>query len=175
MIKYFIKTARLYLAPLRPHDAKALFAYRSLPEVYRYQTWAPTKLEEAVEFIAKNSAHHSPAPDAWLQFGIYSCESNQLIGDCGFCLQKNHQAEIGYTISPSFQKNGYGIEAVQGVIYFLHSQFDVTKIVASCDPQNTASISLLEKLGCVRDGFYPKSLEIRGEWVDDVVYVKMCQ
>jgi RimJ/RimL family protein N-acetyltransferase len=140
--------------------------------VYRYQTWAPTKREEAAEFIAKYSAHHSQALDVWFQFGIYVSDNNQLIGDCGFCLRENHQAEIGYTISPSVQKNGYGIEAVQALINFLTFQFDVLKIVASCDPRNIASISLLKKLGFVQDGFYPKSLEIRGEWVDDVVFVK---
>ena len=126
----------------------------------------------SINHSTNNSTDKSPSQDVWFQFGIYVSENNQLVGDCGVYLKKDNQAEIGYTISPNFQKQGYGVEAVQGLINFLCDQFDVLKVVASCDPRNTASINLLKKLGFEQDGFYPKSVEIRGEWMDDVVYVK---
>lgn len=170
MIDLNIQTDRLVLKPMTRNDASALFAYRSRPEVYCYQTWAPEKIEDAEQFIIAYSENKIPKIDEWFQFGIYLEE--QLVGDCGFCLREKNKAEIGYTISPDFQTNGYGTEVVQELINFLVLHFDVPQIVASCDPRNAASISLLEKLGFQRDGYYPQSMEIRGELVDDEVYVK---
>lgn len=47
-----ITTDRLTLSPQSASDAEGLFAYRSLPEVSRYQGWEPRSLADAQDFIA---------------------------------------------------------------------------------------------------------------------------
>jgi len=167
-----IASERLLLSPLQIEDAKSLFDYRSRPDIYRFQSWMPKKLEDAKNFISTFSGSSSPKRDHWFQFGIYLKESNQLIGDCGFCLQKDNTAEIGYTISPEFQKMGYGFESVHALIDYLSKHFAIRRILARTDTRNSASIALLQKLGFAQEGLYPKSVNIRGEWQDDLVFYR---
>jgi RimJ/RimL family protein N-acetyltransferase len=46
-----IATERLILKAIRLSDAQALFGYRSNPNVYKYQSWQPQKLEDVIDFI----------------------------------------------------------------------------------------------------------------------------
>ncbi len=93
-----------------------------------------------------------------------------LIGDCGFCRTDAEQTEIGYTISPDFQRQGFGAETVRGLVNYLFAEFDVHRITASTDPDNMPSMALLEKVGFRKEGCFRKSIKIRGEWKDDLLY-----
>jgi RimJ/RimL family protein N-acetyltransferase len=173
--KYFplpfleIQTKRLDLHLLQLVDAVALLSYRSLPEVYKYQQWAPRRLEETLDFIRKYSISGEVKPGNWKQLGIFLKENQQLIGDCGFCL-KGEEVEIGYTISPEFQGQGYGKEAVKVLIDFLFQALPIERIVARTDPKNLVSIGLLKRLHFIQTGFFPRSIKIRSRWKDDVLF-----
>ncbi|OGB63226.1 MAG: hypothetical protein A2Y94_07505 [Caldithrix sp. RBG_13_44_9] len=164
-----LQTSWLKLHPLKLADANVLFSYRSLPVVYKYQQWAPRHLEEAMDFIRKYSVTDEVKPGNWKQLGIFLKDNQKLIGDCGFCLQ-GEQVEIGYTISPEYQGQGYGKEAVKALIDFLFRAYPGRKIIASTDPQNWASMRLLERLHFIQSGFFPRSIKIRGRWKDDVLF-----
>jgi RimJ/RimL family protein N-acetyltransferase len=164
-----IQTERLELYPLRLADAKALFSYRSLLVVYKYQQWAPWRVEEARDFIRKYSITNEVKSGNWKQLGIFLKQDQELIGDCGFCWQKK-QVEIGYTVSPDYQGRGYGKEAVKALIDFLFRTFPVEKIIARTDPQNKPSIGLLKDMHFIQTGFFPRSIKIRGRWKDDVLF-----
>jgi RimJ/RimL family protein N-acetyltransferase len=164
-----LQTERLKLHPLQLADAGALFSYRSLPEVYRYQQWAPRQLKEVLDFICNYSISGKVNTGNWKQLGIFLKENRKLIGDCGFCLQGD-QVEIGYTISPDYQGQGYGREAVKAMIGFLFQNYPIGEIIARTDPQNRASIGLLKSLHFIQSGFFTRSLKIRGRWKDDVLF-----
>ena len=166
-----ILTKRIYLAPLQLKDAASLFEYRSKPEVYRYQSWLPKNLYDAERFIFEFSTNPVTIGQ-WFQYGIFLNPEHTLIGDCGFCLLESKKAEIGYTISPDYQRLGYGTEAARALLKYIFDQFAVNEIKASTDPRNESSIALLTKLGFQQTDVFPKSVEIRGEWQDDVVFVK---
>jgi len=165
-----IQTRRLELNPLQLKDAGILFTYRSLPEVYKYQQWAPQRLEEVQDFIRRYSISAEVKPGNWKQLGIFLKENQKLIGDCGFCPQQD-QVEIGYTISPKYQGKGYGKEAVTALINFLFQTYPIGRIIARTDPQNLASITLLGCVNFIQTGFFPRSIKIRGRWRDDVLFI----
>ena len=122
-----------------------------------------------MDFIRKYSVTDEVKPGNWKQLGIFLKDNQKLIGDCGFCLQ-GEQVEIGYTISPEYQGQGYGKEAVKALIGFLFQTYQVEKIMARCDPENKVSIGLLERLKFIQTGFFPRSIKIRGRWKDDVLF-----
>ena len=94
-----------------------------------------------------------------------------LIGDIGIhFLEDDAQAEIGYTISPDYQGQGYGTEAVSAVISYLFTGLRKHRIIASVDPRNTRSVKLLDRLGMRREAHFVKSIVIDGKWCDDCVY-----
>ncbi len=55
--------------------------------------------------------------------------------------------EIGYTVRPEYQRQGYGKEAVIGVIRYLFDTLNKNEINAFLDPSNDASKRLVEKIG----------------------------
>jgi RimJ/RimL family protein N-acetyltransferase len=67
-----IATDHLILNPLSAADVEALFAYRSLPEVCRYQSWAPASLQEVAAVIEGRASTEFDTRGTWFQLGIVS-------------------------------------------------------------------------------------------------------
>lgn len=168
--KEIIYSERIYLADLDPDQSGALYGYRALTEIYQYQSWFPKDISEAERFIMEHSVNSSGSAGKWKQYGIYVSETNELAGDCGYCILSENDAEIGFTISPGFQRKGLGTETVKSLIDHLFKKKGVEKVIAKTDPDNTRSIKLLEKTGFIKTAHLKKSVEIRGEWKDDLVF-----
>jgi RimJ/RimL family protein N-acetyltransferase len=168
-----IKTSRLLIDVLGLEDKKIFQAYRSLPEVYQFQTWKPPSLKEVEDFIRKNSIVEANTPNSWLQLGLYLYD-HTLIGDIGLhFLEDGEQAEIGYTLATEHQGQGYAFEAVEAILEYLFNRLAKHRVTASVDPENIRSIHLLEKLGFRHEGHFKQSIFIRGEWYDDVIYAML--
>ena len=60
--------------------------------------------------------------------------------------------EIGYCIHRGFRRQGYAAEAVAALVDALHAQCGYRLVLAGAYAFNHASISLLDKLGFVREG-----------------------
>ena len=165
-----ISTERLQIRILMMEDKKDFFSYRSLPEVYKYQSWQPKDIKESEDFINKNDVSNLNIPNKWLQLAI-CLKTKQLIGDIGIhFLEDKLQVEIGYTLSPLYQGKGYAIEAVKSVVNYLFIQLQKHRIIASVDPDNIKSIKLLEKLGLRKEAHFIKSFQIGDKWYDDCIY-----
>jgi len=165
----FIKTPRLVLRTLNVKDAPSMFLYRSLPAIYRYQSFKPNTIKEVEHFITENTQYFNKE-GTWHQLAIELEE--RLIGDIGlhFIGPMNLHCEIGYTVDPHFQHKGYGREAVGYVLKYLFEERKKHKVIASVDPENIPSIKLLEDLGFKREGILRKSIYEEKEWKDDLVY-----
>lgn len=167
---YSIETPRLKLRGLSPQDAQALLSYRCLAEVWAFQSWQPASLNDAQAFIAQYPWTGKMVLGRWQQLGLGLKSTGELIGDCGFCPSEDEQAEIGYTIAPRHQGQGYGTEAVRGLVDYLFKELGLHRIVARVDPGNVGSIKLLKKLRFRQEGYLSQSTKIRGEWKDDVLF-----
>lgn len=66
--------------------------------------------------------------------------------------------EIGYAISPKYQRNGYAYEAISAIVNLLQKDLLFDMVVAGVLPENIPSIKLLEKLGFSREGIHHKAL-----------------
>lgn len=58
---------------------------------------------------------------------------------------------IGYSIRPSERKKGYGTRQL-GLILNICGQFDLTKVMITCDFDNIGSQKIIEKNGGIRSG-----------------------
>lgn len=165
-----IETDRLLLRKLEINDRDDFFRYRSLPEVYEYQSFMPKNVTEVDDFIRDN--HSNPnIPNTWFQLAIIKRDEDVLIGDIGIhFLEDNEQIEVGYTLAPSYQGKGYAIEALKAVINYLFFDLKKHRITASVDPNNAKSIRLLEKLGMRKEAHFIKSYRMGDMWLDDCIY-----
>jgi RimJ/RimL family protein N-acetyltransferase len=167
-----IVTGRLKLTPLLAGDAATLFDYRADPEVCRYQSWAPGSIDDARSFIDGMQSVAFDTPGTWFQLAARLRESDLLIGDLGVHFPADHprQVEIGFTVAPRYQRQGFGAEAVEGLLAHLFGPLDKHRVFASVDPRNEASIALLKRVGMRQEAHFRESLWLKGEWVDDLMF-----
>src|SRR5512140_1834651 len=173
-----IKTDRLQLRPLQERDLAVFAEYRSDPEVARYQSWSPPfSLYQARQFLQDLRQLEPGAPGAWCQLAVEQRSNTGLIGDCAFQVlpDDDSQAQIGYTFSRSFQKQGFATEAVRGLLGFLFAEYHLHRVIATCDVKNVASARLLERVGMRQEGHFIENIFFKGAWGDEYSYAILQQ
>lgn len=167
-----IETRRITLSRLRSGDAREMFAYRSDPDVRRYQSWEPVSVDEVSTFIGGLASVVFDTPGTWFQFGVRLRGSGELVGDFGvhFPVDEPFQAEVGVTVAPSHQGRGLATEALSGMLSHLFGPAGKHRVFASVDPRNHASMALMRKVGMREEAHFRESLWFKGEWADDLVF-----
>ncbi|MFD1861484.1 GNAT family N-acetyltransferase [Planococcus chinensis] len=104
-----------------------------------YKQFFPYKIERFTEH---------PEENIWEGLIIHK-ETKTVIGDIGYKGGPNDKGEInlGYSILPRFQGNGYASEAATAMVQWGLAQPGVRKVTATCSPENGASIRVLQKAG----------------------------
>jgi RimJ/RimL family protein N-acetyltransferase len=163
---------RVVLRELRADDAETMFAYRSDPDVARYQSWDPGSADELRTFIDRLSHTRPFAPGAWHQLGIALRSTGELIGDCGVHVLAGEprQAEFGITVAPALQGRGYASEALRALLAVLFDDLGKHRVYGSVDPRNGPSIALLRRAGFRQEAHLRESLWFKGEWADDMIF-----
>lgn len=156
-------TSRLRLRPFEPRDAAALSAYRSDPNVARYQSWTvPYLASDALELI--QSMRDRDITDlGWTQIAVANFETDVLIGDIGFNRVDSSTAEIGFTLAATQQGQGIMREALEKLLKYA-VQTGVQRVTATTDVRNLASQNLLTRLG-----FALKQV-LKDSWLEDGMY-----
>jgi RimJ/RimL family protein N-acetyltransferase len=170
-------TKRLVLRALQADDAETMFAYRSDPEIMRYQGWDAESLADVRDFIADNQRDEPYAPGTWRQFAIALRSDGAMIGDCGVHVpeDKPEQAEFGITLAHAFQGHGYAGEALRALLRVVFDTLGKHRVFASVDPRNLPSIALFERAGFRKEAHHVESLWLMGEWVDDVILAMLAR
>lgn len=169
MTSILLKSKRLLLRTVRLSDARTVFAYRSRPEIYKYQA-EPWTLRHTTDVIRATAALKPDTPDTWYQLAIIQKQGNLILGDIGIHFKTDRQAELGYTLAPEHQGQGYATEAVVCVLDYLFVKLKKYRVTASVDPKNLKSVKLLERIGMRREACFKKSFWTGKGWADDAVY-----
>jgi len=170
-----ISTPRLKIRPLKITDLSDFYAYRSNPEVAKYQGFDVYTLEQAKQFIQENSTKHFGKAGEWVQYGIENIETRQLVGDCAIKLDQDDAriAEIGITISDREQKKGYAKEVLIGILTFLFETKGIHRVVEIVDADNIASINLLKSTGFRLEGHFIENIFFKGKWGSEFQYAML--
>jgi RimJ/RimL family protein N-acetyltransferase len=136
------------LRRLRAADLNLFQAYRSLPELSRYQSWPAMDEAEALAFLVTMEAAPLFQPGQWGQLGIAELCKDALVGDIGIYVSDDVQTgEVGVTLAPSSQGRGVARAAVEQALQLLFIATSVSQVFGITDARNTRSIRLLEGLG----------------------------
>lgn len=171
-----LETPRLILRPFEEAELEAFAAYRSDPDIARYQGWlAPYSHAQAVSFLAEMKALQPGIPGEWYQIAIERKGQAGLIGDCAFQVLADNprQAEFGYTLARAHQKQGYATEAVKRLLEYLFDELNLHRVIAYCDVRNRPSIRLLEWIGMRREAYFVENSWFKGEWVSEYLYAML--
>lgn len=166
-----IEASRVHLRHLEVTDIDSLFEIFSDREALRYWSSPPFKTRaEAEKLLAE--IHECFEQKNLFQWGIAQKPNNKIIGTSTlFHLdEKNQRAEIGYALNRQYWGNGFVTEALTALFDFAFEELNLHRIEADVDPQNTASIRVLERLGFQKEGYLRERWIIDGEIYDALFY-----
>ncbi|NGZ75100.1 GNAT family N-acetyltransferase [Saccharibacillus alkalitolerans] len=166
-----LETPRLILREARPEDRDGLFALYADEEVMRYLPLDPFETaEEADDEMGWHARIFRERTG--IRWMIEERESGAFVGTCGFLgIEREHnRMEIGYDLARGHWGKGLMPEAVRAVLDFGFGPLRANKIEARVDPDNSASVRLMDKLGFVREGLLRQHEFEKGRYVDLAAY-----
>ncbi len=145
------ETKHLIARHLEPEDVEDLYAIRGNPEIMRYvgdnQPISREQTRQWIEVAQRNYRRHG--------FGCMAVilkANNEFIGYCGLVYAPDNPAvEIIYAFKTQFWSQGLATEVAKEMLYFGFNQCRLRRIEASVDPENRASVRVVEKLGLKYD------------------------
>ena len=148
-----LETERLILRHFNPNDAPFILALLNEPSFLRYIGDKKVRtLEDARQYILNG-------PVAMYErhgFGLYQVElkdSHTPIGMCGLLKREElPQPDIGFAFLPDFWNKGFAFEAAAAVLNDARERLQLNRVLAIVNPDNEASIRLLQKLGLSFEG-----------------------
>jgi RimJ/RimL family protein N-acetyltransferase len=169
---FMLETRRLILREFREEDWRDVQEYRSDPVVVKYLPFQPATEAETKALIAKIIGFQKAQPRMVYNFALIDKHDDKVIGSCSIELSSDgdKQGEIGYALNRSYWNQGLMTEASRGVVTFGFKQLGLHRIYGGCDPANTASSLVMEKLGMKRDGQLREHELWKGTWHDYLLY-----
>ena len=162
-----IVTERLVLRLMEAGDVRAFAAYRSHPDVARYQSWdAGFSREDGERLVAAQSNAEFGEPGRWIQVAAVDRVSGALCGDCAVHVETSppRTAEVGVTFAPETQGRGLASEALAAVVTRLFEEHDMHRVHAEADDRNVAVHRLLERLGFRCEARLVEADFFKGDW-----------
>lgn len=156
-----LTTERLTLRPLEIGDAPALHAWLADPRVMRYWSTLPHEsLAETIRWVEMSLAEG--AAGRAQDYAVLLAD--RVIGRVAFW----QGDEIGFFFDPAIWGKGYAREALAAFCAHGFASLGFKEIRADVDPDNAASLGVLERIGFQRTGFAERTIEIGGKWFDSV-------
>lgn len=172
---YPIRTPRLALRPFTRDDLDAVHTYVSDPEVVRYLYWELTTDRVAARKMLDGKIGNWTLTDAGQTLVLAVEKSGTLIGEVvlKWLSREHRQGEVGFVITPAHQGHGYAAEAATAVLRLAFDDLGLHRVIGRCDPRNTASAHVLERLGMRREAHFVQNEIFKGEWSDEYVYAML--
>ncbi|MFC7421514.1 GNAT family N-acetyltransferase [Iodobacter arcticus] len=99
--------------------------------------------ERAIQMLHAGVAEHWARP-----FYILRRFDQVVLGSCGFKHPPiNGRIELGYGVFPIYQRQGFATAAVGELLHRAFSSAEVSEVLAQINPDNAASIKVVQKLG----------------------------
>jgi RimJ/RimL family protein N-acetyltransferase len=171
-------TDRLSLRPFRVDDLEAFVAYRSDPEVARYQSWeCPYSLSAARAFLSSQCELAFGQPGEWLQLAIVDRATGTVSGDCAVRLATDQPetAELGVTMAQAHQGKGLAAEALMALLTELFKHRGMHRVFAEADDRNVPARRLLERLGFRCEARLVEADWFKGEWSTLRIYAMLAR
>ena len=167
-----ISLHRLTLRRLKITDAKHFYRFASNKNVSKYMLWVPHKsIEESMHSIERSITKYEEGK--YYRWGIALKDSDVLIGIIQLLSfdETHNSCSFAYMLGEEYWGNGYGCEALSGVINYAFNSLGIDTIKADHFSQNIASGKVMRKCGMTHIGTSLKKYEKNGVLFDTENYV----
>lgn len=171
-----IKTERLVLRPFTEADEDDMLAFESIPEVARYLFNEPrTRADNAEELALRVQQTALRKEGDTLMLAIE--QGGTVIGYTLliWLSESNEQGEFGYVLHSDHHGSGYASEASVEMLRLGFEQLGLHRIIGRCDPRNTGSARLMERLGMRKEAHFVESEIFKGEWGGELHYAMLAR
>lgn len=167
-----METERLIIRSFCADDWEDLYEYLSQEIVVKYEPYGVFSKD-----ASKEEAVYRSQNDCY--WAVCLKENNKLIGNIYFEHQEPEKFftwEIGYVFNSAYWGRGYAAEACKKILDYGFKQLKAHRIVAMCNPLNTASWKLMERLNMRREGHLLKNIYFKYDddgnsaWTDTYEY-----
>jgi len=167
-----MEAERLFIKKFNKDDWKDLYEYLSQESVVKYEPYGVYNEDEC-----RQEAENRSKNDAF--WAVYLKENNKLIGNVYFQQQEPKEFllwEIGYVFNPAYYGKGYATEACKRVLKYGFEQLGAHRVIGKCNPENSASWKLLERLSMRQEGhfkkpaYFKKTVDGKAIWHDAYQY-----
>ncbi|HET8945003.1 MAG TPA: GNAT family N-acetyltransferase [Dehalococcoidia bacterium] len=161
-----IDTPRLRVRTFVPEDCPAVYAYRSDAAVSHYLGVGVHTEEQTREFVTRNAGEEARA------LALVLRAEDRLIGHLVFHPWFAPRTyEIGWALHPAYQGRGYAAEGARALLRYSFETLKLHRVIATCQPENTASYRVMEKIGLRQEGLFRQCLaRPDGTWWDECFF-----
>lgn len=154
---WILETSRCKVRETTIEDVDVFYQIYAEPSVTRYMENLFAQREEEIIYTIQYRENMYEFYD----FGIWTIilkESNEVIGRAGFTMREGfEEPELGFLIGVPWQRQGLAKEVCEAILDYGRREHDFLQVQALTEPENIASIKLLEGLGFVFQDEYIES------------------
>lgn len=171
-IRTQLETERLLIRRFKAEDWAALHEYLSDEGVVHYEPYPPLTQAQC-QSTAERWASSS---DFW---AVCLKDGAKLIGHVYLAEKEQANWELGYIFHGAYQRRGYATEAAEALLRQVFTMWGGHRVYAACNPDNTASWRLLERLRLRREGHLRQNIYFRQTedgaplWQDTFLYAAL--
>ena len=173
-MKHQIRTRRLLLRQWKKEDRQYFAAMNNDSDVMHYFPRKYTR-EESDSFIDDNI--NRITIEGWGCWAVEIIDTGEFIGFVGLSKPADYhpcagEIDIGWRLSKQFWGNGYATEATKAVLPIAFNSIGLDQIVSFTSECNFPSISIMRKIGMVKDhlGFEHPFIDADSHLRSHVVY-----
>lgn len=166
-----LTTPRLILRRMEPSDINEYFILRRDKEGMKYIHRPLTHTLQDVKELMDRVEDFFLRQEA-ISWVITEKGNSKLIGTIGFYRMKkeHYRAEVGYQLQRSYYRKGITSEALLEVVKYGFEIMNLHTIEADVNPDNVASMKLLEKANFIKEGMFKECFYFEGKFYDSVIY-----
>lgn len=140
---------------------------------YKYLSNYPPDDEETRVWLEESKTLRLTHPKGRLALGIELPNSAKIIGHLMFYFndpEEHRQGSFNIMIHPAYRRQGYGTEALHGLMDFGFKGIGLHDIRIATDSRDLAGRRMMEKAGMKLEGEFAEERRIKGEWISEAYY-----
>jgi RimJ/RimL family protein N-acetyltransferase len=166
-----LETERLVLRPYAEDDFHALHELYSDETVVQWLYEGPATLEDTRGRLDRCLARRELTETTGLSAAVTLPDSTYVGGLVLWYTSFEHRgAEVGYSLLPRHQGNGYAVEATRALLDWAFAVAGVHRVVARLEARNVASARVAERLGMRLEATLVENEWVKDEWQSEAVY-----
>lgn len=163
---------RVMIREMEKSDWIDVHKYASQEKVCQFQPWGPNSEQESKDFVKQILVDAKKEPRNRFVFAVIVKENGEMIGAGELTIRDttNRSGEIGYIVNPQYWGKGFATEIAKLLLHYGFTELQLHRIFATCDPRNSGSSRVLEKVGMILEGRMREDLLLRDGWRDSLLY-----